>query len=77
MKAKSKTKIEIAPVGWRGNKVLKFQAVATLTKGDVDVCRIYGEPEDTEDEAVKSLIRSCDDYVTLGSEAMIQIFNKK
>lgn len=74
---KTKTTVEINPVGWRGNKILKFQAVATLTKDGNALCRIYGEPMDSEDDAMKSLSVTCENYSTLVHETRLECLKFK
>ncbi len=50
-----KTKIEIRPVTWAGETVLKYQGFATVVRPNGEKKEMTGDPMSTEEAALESL----------------------
>lgn len=56
---KKTVKIDVKEVAWHGDRVTKYQAVATYSEGEKVIKRIYGDPQPEKFRAIKELYNEC------------------
>lgn len=75
MQKKNTPTLDIKPVAWNNDKVIKYQAMVRFPERDA-IRIIAGQPKPTQSEALDSLDRECDKWTERAKEAKEIIKNQ-